>query len=87
MVRPTGTHSVFKRLQWKEQMDAIQNYIELGVFPDSILIGINANERKHRKHDFQKACDSFKVMNGKLRKLKIARKYKDALSESMYCSE
>ena len=86
MVRPTGTHSVFKRLQWKEQMDAIQKYIELGVYPASILIGINANERKNRKHDFRKACDSFKVMNGKLRKLKITRKYKDAPSESMYCS-
>ena len=86
MVRPTGTHSVFKKLQWKEQMDAIQKYIELGVYPVSILIGINANERKNRKHDFRKACDSFKVMNGKLRKLKIARKYKDAPSESMYCS-
>ena len=86
MVRPTGTHSVFKRLQWKEQMDAIQNYIDSGVYPDSILIGINANERKNRKCDFRKACDSFKVINGKLRKLKIARKYKDAPSESMYCS-
>ena len=74
MVRPTGTHSVFKRLQWKEQMDAIQNYIDSGVYPDSILIGINANERKN------------KVINGKLRKLKIARKYKDAPSKSMYCS-
>ena len=52
MVRPTGTHSVFKRLQWKEQMDAIQKYIDLGVYPDSILTGINANERKNRKHDF-----------------------------------
>ena len=86
MVRPTGTRSVFKRLQWKEQMDAIQKYIDLGVYPDSILTGINANERKNRKRDFRKACDSFKVMNGKLRKLKIARKYKDAPSESMYCS-
>ena len=86
MVRPTGTRSVFKRLQWKEQMDAIQKYMELGVYPASILIGINANERKNRKRDFRKACDSFKVMNGKLRKLKIARKYKDAPSESMYCS-
>ena len=86
MVRPTGTHSVFKRLQWKEQMDAIQNYIDSGVYPDSILIGINANERKNRKRDFRKACDSFKVINGKLRKLKIARKYKDAPSESMHCS-
>ena len=86
MVRPTGTCSVFKRLQWKEQMDAIQNYIDSGVYPDSILIGINANERKNRKCDFRKACDSFKVINGKLRKLKIARKYKDAPSESMYCS-
>ena len=86
MVRPTGTRSVFKRLQWKEQMDAIQNYIDSGVYPDSILIGINANEGKNRKRDFRKACDSFKVINGKLRKLKIARKYKDAPSESMYCS-
>ena len=86
MVRPTGTRSVFKRLQWKEQMDAIQKYIDLGVYPDSILTGINANERKNRKRDFREACDSFKVMNGKLRKLKIARKYKDAPSESMYCS-
>ena len=86
MVRPTGTRSVFKRLRWKEQMDAIQNYIDSGVYPDSILIGINANERKNRKRDFRKACESFKVINGKLRKLKIARKYKDAPSESMYCS-
>ena len=86
MVRPTGTRSVFKRSQWKEQMDAIQKYIDLGVYPDSILTGINDNERKNRKRDFRKACDSFKVMNGKLRKLKIARKYKDAPSESMYCS-
>ena len=86
MVRPTGTRSVFKRLQWKEQMDAIQNYIDSGVYPDSILIGINANERKNRKRDFRKACDSFKVINEKLRKLKIARKYQDAPSESMYCS-
>ena len=76
MVRPTGTHSVFKRLQWKEQMDAIQNYIDSDVYPDSILIGINANERKNRKRDFRKECDSFKVINGKLRKLKIARKYR-----------
>ena len=52
MVRLTGTHSVFKRLQWKEQMDAIQKYIDLGVYPGSILIGINANERKNRKRDF-----------------------------------
>ena len=59
-------------------MDAIQKYIKLGVYPASILIGNNANERKNRKCDFRKACDSFKVMNGKLRKLKIARKYKDA---------
>ena len=73
-------------MQWKGQIDAIQNYIELGVYPNSILIGINANERKNRKHDFRKARDSFKVMNGKLRKLKIAGKYKDAPSESMYCS-
>ena len=84
MVRPTETCSVFKRLQWKEQMDAIQNYIDSGVY--SILIGINANERKNRKRDFRKACDSFKVINEKLRKLKIARKYKDAPSKSMYCS-
>ena len=54
MVRPTGTHSVFKRLQWKEQMNAIQNYIDSGVYPDSILIAINANERKNRKRDFIK---------------------------------
>ena len=54
MVRPTGTRSVFKRLQWKEQMDAIQNYIDSGVYPDSILIGINANERKNRKRDSEK---------------------------------
>ena len=86
MVRPTGSHSVFKRLKWKEQMDAIQNYIDSGVYPDSILIGINATKRKNRKRDFRNACDSFKVMNGKLRKLKIARKYKDAPSESMYFS-
>ena len=52
MVRPTGTHSVFKRLPWKEQMDAIQKYIKLGAYPDSILIGINANERKNTKRDF-----------------------------------
>ena len=86
MVRPTGSCSVFKRLEWKEQMDAIQKYIELGVYPDSILTGINTKERKNRKCDFRKACDSFKVINGKMRKLKIARKYKDAPSESMYCS-
>ena len=86
MVRPMGTCSVFKILQWKEQMEAIQKYTKLGVYPDSILTGINAKERKNRKHDFRKACNSFKVINGKLRKLKIARKYKDAPSESMYCS-
>ena len=86
MVRPTLTGSVFKRLRWKEQMDAVQNYIDSSVYPDSILIGINANERKNRKCDFRKACESFKEINGKLRKLKIARKYKDAPSESMYCS-
>ena len=68
-------------------MEAIQDYVELGVYPDSILLGITANERKNRKCDFRKTCDSFKVINGKLRKLKIARKYKDAPSESMYCSE
>ena len=87
MVRPNGSHSEFKKLKWKEQMEAIQDYVELGVYPDSILLGITANERKNRKCDFRKTCDSFKVINGKLRKLKIARKYKDAPSESMYCSE
>ena len=63
-----------------------RSILDLGVYPDSILTGINANERKNRKCDFRKACDSFKVINGKLRKLKITRKYKDAPSESMYCS-
>ena len=76
-----------KTLKSKEQMEAIQDYVELGVYPDSILIRITANERKNRKCDFRKTCNSFKVINGKLRKLKIARKYKDALNESRYCSE
>ena len=65
-------------------MYAIEKCLESGVYPASILVEVSAIERKNRKCDFRKTYDSFKIINGKLRKLKIARKYKDAPSESMY---
>ena len=82
MGRPKGSTSVFKKMEWGEQIHAIEMYLRQGIYPAYILEKESIPTRKRMKRDFRKMAESYTVINGILRKLKICRKFKDAPSES-----
>ena len=82
MGRPKGSTSVFKNMDWGEQMGAIEMYLTRGVYPRYIVQNESIITRKRMKRDFRKMVESYNVMDRKLRKLKICKKFKDATSES-----
>ena len=72
--RLKGVTSIFKRLKWEEQMGAIEMYLRHGVYPGSILENKSVITRKRMKRDFRKTTESYKLIDNKLRKLKVCRK-------------
>ena len=69
--RPKGSVSIFKSLQWEQQMEAIRRYLLFGVYPPCILLNANSYERKSRKKQFRHTTCGYKMINGQLRQLKI----------------
>ena len=84
MGHPKGSTSYFKTLEWEEQMNIITKYLKTNLYPDFIVNIENPASRKRMKRDLRKFAEGYKIIDNKLRKLKICKKFKDSRSESKY---
>ena len=74
MGHPKESTSYFKSLEWEEQIDIITKYLKTSVYPSFIVNIENPASRKWMKRDLRKFAEGYKLIDNRLRKLKICRK-------------